>query len=208
MAWIHVEGMNVHHAVFGEITYDEDELSWVGRCRLPAFAAWSMQPNGALEQPGEDQRAGFFPLTIYDATGVGPSVQQGNTYRFVQQNEQDTCEAVLLALLDCYRSFYGSNWDWAKQRRDSRIWGWLARRLLQDAYEVPDDLKPVVRCTAMELSYLHVGAYAYAAFRFDTADGLDSEHGIAVVFQPDKGASWGDASAIHHVEAADNVDAE
>jgi hypothetical protein len=195
---------NMHHDGFGEIFYQEDDQVWLGRCHLPAFAEYGVPADGALEEPNADLRDGFFPLTIQDPAGGGPSVPQANAFRFVERNEQDVCRAVMSGLLECYRSYYGPVWAWAKERRRSWLLGWLARWLLEGEHTCPEDLKPVVRCTGVELSSLYRGDYAYAAFQFDTADGLDVEHGVSVVFHPEKGASWGDASAIHYIEEADN----
>lgn len=187
----------MHHPVFGEIVYQGDDACWVGRCRLPAFAEYGRAAEGGLDEPDADFLAGFFPLTVYDDSGNGPSPEQESAFRYLVGNEAAVCRAVMTELLSCYRSLYGANWDWARRHERSWLVGWLARSLLRGERRTVDDLRPVVRCTGVEVSAGSVGGYASLGFGFDSADSLDPEHGIAVVFHPDRGTFWGDATAVH-----------
>jgi hypothetical protein len=198
----------MNHDIFGEIAYQTDDQHWLGRWRLLAFAEYGVEAGGALAEPDADFRQGFFSLTIQDMMGNGPSPEQANIFRFVRQNEPEVCQAVMLALLGGYRSLVGPSLEWANRRRNSWLWGWLARWLLHGEYRNVEDLKRAVRCTGVELSYQRLGDSAYAAFHFDTSLGLDPEHGVSVVFHPTQGASLGDASAIHYIQRADHMDDE
>jgi hypothetical protein len=198
----------MNHEVFGEITYDADDYVWRGRCRLPVFAAFGKPPcHVVLEEPADDFRKGVFPLSIDDDTGAGPSPQQVSGFRYLVDNEADVCQPVMAALLESYRALHA--WvERVKPYRDSRLWGWLARWVVgvSEQYQAPDDLKPAVRCTGVEVSSLSAGAHAYLGFTFDAEWVI--EHGVAVVFHPTHGTSWGDATALASLTEAGNLDAK
>lgn len=191
----------MHHDAFGEISYQEDEQAWLGSCALPTFAEYGRDSeNAVLPELDDNFRKGLFPLTIQDDMGSGPSSQQANTFRFLRQNETDVCRAVMAELLTCLTESLGS-------QRTGGILGWLQRRF---GYELKtlEDLRPNVRCIGVEFSSSFVGEYAYVAFYFETIWGWENEHGLSVVFHPEKGTFWGDGSALQYIEEADNLNEE
>src|SRR2546423_2259616 len=186
--------MRVNHSLFGEIVYHCPDVQWTGRCRLPTFAEYGREANGALEDPNADFRQGAFPLTIQDDEGSGPSPEQESAFRYLTEHEPQVCQIVMTELLARYRS-ESAGWDWLRQRR-SRAARWVAKWVLPPDYKTTDELRPVARCTGVEISAESTLVYAFVAFSFETADNMEVEHGLSVVFHPQKGAIWGDASAI------------
>jgi hypothetical protein len=185
----------MNHLVFGEIVYSKHDTQWTGRCRLPTFAEYGREANGSLEEPDADLRQAIFRLDIQDYEGNGPLPEQENVFGYLMEQEPQVCRIVMTELLAMYRHHYGS-WAWLRNRK-SRAAKWVARWLLPPDYKTADDLRPVVRCTEVEISSASTRVYAFVAFYFETADYMEVEHGLSVVFHPQKGAIWGDASAIH-----------
>jgi len=196
----------MHHDVFGEILYNQDDLGWIGQCALPAFAEYGKEPteNLILAEPDPRFARGVFALTIPDGSGAGPSARQANAFRYLLDNEQQVCLAVMTALVEAC-NMYGGPIAWLQQRRNSPLWGWLAR-LVGPEYKTPEDLKSAAQCTGVEVARHAVGDYAYIAFYFATIWGIEMEHGLSVVFHPEKGTSCGDASSIDYISEADNLD--
>jgi hypothetical protein len=190
----------MHHEVFGEISYDPDSPSWHGTCALPAFAEYGREPNKLTVDDDENFRNGIFPLSIQDYRGTGPTAQQANAFRYLQQNELAVRQVVLTELLASYHAQQG----WAKPEGRSRFWGRVMRWLGAKPYETIEDLKPAARCTAVEISAFYVGDLAYLGFYF--ASTWEVEHGLTVVYHPEKGAFWGDGIAIADINEADNLD--
>jgi len=189
----------MHHAVFGEITYNSDDLAWAGSCTLPVFAEYGrLAPDDyRLSEPSPAFERGVFALTVQDATGDGPSLEEANTFRFLVDRETEVCGAVMTALVNaCDRR--GGLLRWLNERRDSRVWGWLAR-LFGPEYQVPEDLKQAVRCLRLEVSSQCVGGYSYVGFFFETIFGTETAGGLSVIFHPQEGTFWGDASAIYEL---------
>jgi hypothetical protein len=189
----------MRHDVFGEIAYNPDEQAWTGSCPLPVFAEYGrLAPDDyRLPEPAPEFDRGLFAFTIQDETGDGPSVEQANAIRFLRDREAEVCHEVMMELVEAI-DMKGGIFHWLQQRRDSRLWGWLAR-LVGPEYTTPDDLRPAVRCTGLEVSQKSVGAHAYLAFYFETIFGTETEHGLSVVYHPQKDSFCGDASAIHDV---------
>ena len=189
----------MHHDVFGEITYDADDLRWTGKCPLPVFAEYGkLAPDDhRLQEPTADFQRGVFGFSVQDDTGGGPSAPQANAFRFVRERENDVSRSVLTELVNAC-DMRGGVIAWLQKRRESRLWGWLAR-LIGPEYKAPEDLKQAARCTALEVSSIHLGSYAYVAFYFETAFGTEGDHGLSVIFHPGKGTFWGDGSAIYEM---------
>src|SRR5207302_7557158 len=137
----------MRHDAFGDITYDQDDQVWRGRCALPVFAAYGRPPCDTLpDEPDADFLQGLFPLTIWDYTGHGPSPQQVEGWHFLRQHEPAVCLAVMRALLESY----GADRGWVerlKKYQDSRLFGGVVRWIIGQEFETPEDLKPAVRCT-------------------------------------------------------------
>jgi hypothetical protein len=189
----------MHHEVFGEILYDEEDAVWRGRCSLPAFAEYGRPPCDVPDEPDEDFRRGVFPLTIRDESGAGPSPRQANAFRFLLQNEAEVCRAVAAQLLASYR--LGRDWEERlKKYRDAPLLGRVVGWLIGKEAQTPEDLKPAARCAGVEVATLSAGEYAYLGFAFDTT--WEIEHGLVVVYHPQKGAPWGDATALGSVTDA------
>jgi len=189
----------MRHDVFGEIEYNADEQAWTGVCTLPVFAGYGKLPpdDHRIGEAAPEFARGQFALTIQDDEGIGPFPQQVDAVRFLLEHEAEVCDAVMTELVEaCGQS--GGMLRWLNARRESRLWGWLAR-LVGPEYKTADDLKQAVRCNRVEVSREYVEAYAYIAFHFDTIFGIESEHGLSVVYQPEIGASWGDGSAIYEL---------
>jgi hypothetical protein len=189
----------MHHDVFGEIAYNEDELAWAGSCPLPVFAEYGrLAPDDyRLSEPAPEFGRGVFALAVQDDAGDGPSVEQANVFRFLLEREHEVCRAVMTALINAC-AMRGGLLRWLNERRESRLWGWLAR-LVGPEYKAPEDLKQAARCRGLEIASRHDGGYAYIAFYFETVFGIEVEHGLSVIFHPEKGTFWGDASAIHYM---------
>jgi len=186
----------IHHDVFGDITYSPDDLEWSGWCPLPVFAEYGrLAPEDyrLLEPPPGFDR-GVFAFTVRDTAGDGPSVEQANAFRFLRERETDVCIAVMTELVRAC-GMHGGVLRWLNDRRDSRVWGWLAR-LFGPEYLVPEDLKPAVRCLRLEVSNHCVRGCAYIGLFFETIFGTETAGGLSVVFHPQEGTFWGDASAI------------
>jgi hypothetical protein len=193
------ERSSMHHEAFGEIRYDPNSPAWEGTCALPAFAEYGREPyHIELDEPDENFRNGKFPLTIQDYTGKGPSVQQANSFRHLQQNEQAVRKVVMTELLASYLAERG----WAKLDTQWPLWGRFVRWLVGKQYETIEELKPAARCIGVEVSTLCVGDLAYLGFNF--AAEWEYEHGLAIVYHPVKGAFWGDGTAISSITEADN----
>src|SRR4051812_40775492 len=177
----------MRHPVFGEIAYQKDDLAWEGSCRLPAFAEYGrLAPDDhALSEPAPEFRHGLFALTIQDAAGDGPSVEQANAFAFVRDREADVCRAVMTQVVNAC-DMRGGIFPRLTERRATRLWGWLAG-LLGPEYRTPDDFKRAARCLGVEVSSRHDGGFAYVAFSFETAFGVEAEHGLSVVFHPGSG---------------------
>src|SRR5262249_57400529 len=127
---------------------------------------------------------------MQDETGAGPSLQQANTFQFLLQNGSDVCRAVVAELLGLYRR--ERSWvDRLDRYRPVPGLGRLIDWLVGEECRTPEDLKPFVRCTGLEISSAAAGGYAYLGFSFETAWGWEIEHGLSVVFHPVKGAWWG-----------------
>lgn len=186
----------MRHDVFGEIAYSEEDEAWTGTCSLPVFAEYGKPgPDlAALDDPPPEFARGQFAFTVHDSEHAGPTEQQANAFRHLLEHEADVCRAVMTALVDaCGQK--GGILRWLNERRGSRLWGWLAR-LVGPEYKTPEDLKPAVRCSCFEVGREPVDAYANIAFHFDTIFGIEAEHGLSVVYHPEQGTFWGDASAI------------
>jgi hypothetical protein len=189
----------MHHDVFGEIRYDPDGPWWQGTCALPLFAEYGREPCSiTLQDTDENFRKGVFALTIQDDDGKGPSVQQANAVRYLQQNEQTVRQVVMTELLASYHEHRG----WAKLDTLWPLWGRFVRWVVGKPYETIDELKPAARCIGVEVSTLYVGDVAYLGFNFDAEWKYD--HGLAIVYHPVKGAFWGDGIAIGNIIEADN----
>ena len=186
----------MHHNILGEIDYDVDLRAWTGACALPVLAEYGrLEPdNHNLLKPTPEFNRGQFPFELLDETGEGPTPQQANAIRYVREHETDVCRAVVTQLVEaCHH--YGGILAWLQQRRESRTWGWLAR-LLGPEYKTPEDMKSAVRCTGFVVSTAFDGEYAYLAFHFETIFVIESDHGLSVVFHPEKEAFWGDGLAL------------
>ncbi len=186
----------MHHEVFGEILYDADDFVWRGRCSLPAFAEYGRPPCYLPDGPDEDFCRDVFPLTVHDETGAGPTPEQVNAFRFLLGNEAAVWRAVTAQLLASYR--LGRDWEGRlKKYRDAPLLGRVVRWLLGQEARTPDDLRPYARCVGVEIDTLTAGKYAYLGCAFNTT--WEPEHGLVVVYHPDKGAHWGDATALASV---------
>jgi hypothetical protein len=186
----------MHHATFGDLRYVPDDLGWHGTCHLAEFAAYGRGSNCSLDDPSADFLRGDFPLLVRDPDGSGPSPAQADTLKFFLGNETDVCRAVMTALLECFRETREPARVWLEARRDSWLWGWLARRFPAPHYRTIEDLKPEARCIEVELADTVTDGYVATGFTFVTADCLDVEHGRAVVYHPVAGVYWGDGSAL------------
>jgi len=184
----------MNHPVFGEIVYSKHDSQWTGRCRLPTFAEYGREDNGSLAEPDAVFKQGLFELTLLDASGNGPLPEQENVYGYLMEHEPQVCQAVMIELLTAYREYYG-NFDWIR-RRQSRFARWITKWALPPHYTTTDELRLVVRCTGVEISSDSTLVYAFVGFHFKTADNMEVEHGLSVVFHPQKGAVWGTRSAI------------
>jgi hypothetical protein len=184
----------MQHDLFGEITYDADDQLWHGRCSLPSFAQYDTDlADDDDELPEEEFRRGLFPLQIQDETGRGPSSEQEQAFRYLQENEPEVCRAVMSEVLASATAFMG---------KPGCAWGW-ARRLAQGPQTL-EDLRTALRCTGVEVSALHLGGYAYLGVEFLAY--WEIEHGLAVVYHPQKGTFWSDATALSSIDEADNLD--
>jgi len=189
----------IHHDIFGDITYNRDDLAWVGWCTLPVFAQYGrITPDDyRLSEPPPEFDRGAFAISVQDASGNGPSVEEANVFHFLRERETEVCRAVMTELINAC-DMRGGLLRWLNERRESPLWGWLAR-LCGPEYKVPEDLKQAVRCRSVEISSQSDGGYSYIAFSFETIFGFDAEHGLAVVFHPQNGTFCGDSLAIHDV---------
>jgi Ankyrin repeats (3 copies)/Domain of unknown function (DUF6985) len=167
---------DMNHDVFGPISYKMRDQVWIGKCSLPRFAEYGSNPDEGQfwASEGDDFRQERFGLTIRDTTGDGPTKEQTNSFQYLKQNEAQVCEAVGAALLESAN--YGVD---------------------PPRYHAAADLKPIARCTGVEFSTEHIGTHAYCAFSFDNI--WEMEHGLAIVYHPDKGASWGDSTALDNI---------
>jgi hypothetical protein len=186
----------MHHDVFGDITYSPDDRAWSGWCTLPVFAEYGrLAPDDyRLSEPPPGFDRGVFAITVPDAAGYGPSVEQANPFRFVQERETEVCGAIMMELVRAC-DMHGGLLRWLNERRDSRVWGWLAR-LFGPEYKVPESLRPAVRCLRLEVSSQCAGGYSYVGLFFETIFGTETAGGLSVIFHPQEGTFWGDASAI------------
>ena len=77
--------------------------------------------------------------------------------------------------------------------------------IADDGRGIPIDKHPKTKKSALEVifSTLHAGGHAYCGFSFETD--WEPEHGVTVVFHPEKQAFWGDRSALDDVSEADNL---
>src|SRR5262249_4468290 len=118
----------MHHDDFGEIVYDADLRAWTGWCALPGFAECGRAESQAnfLSTPTPELGRGQFPLEIRDEDGSGPTLPQANAIRYVREHEADVCRVVLGHLVEAC-DMKGGPIVWLQERRDSRLWGWLAR---------------------------------------------------------------------------------
>src|SRR5262245_52511243 len=186
----------MHHEVLGDISYNKDIPAWTGWCALPVFAEYGrLAPdNHMLSEASSEFNRGLFQLEIQDDTGNGPTQQQANAIRYLHEHEADVCRAVMMQLVEVC-DMKGGPIAWLQQRRESRWWGWLAR-VVGPEYKAPEDMKQAVRCTEVEVSAAFAGDYAYVAFYFETIFATEVEHGLSVVFHPEKEPLCGDRSAI------------
>jgi hypothetical protein len=186
----------MHHDVFGDITYSPDDLAWSGWCTLPVFAEYGrLAPDDyRLSEPPPGFDRGVFAITVQDSAGDGPSVEQANAFRFLLERETEVCGAVMTELVRAC-GMRGGLLRWLNERRDSRVWGGLAR-LFGPEYKMPENLKPAVRCLRLEVSSQCVGGYSYVGLFFETIFGTETAGGLSVIFHPQEGTFWGDASAI------------
>jgi len=189
----------MHHDLFGEIAYNTDDRCWTGSCPLPVFAEYGkLAPDDyRLSEPAPEFVLGVFALTVQDASGGGPAVEQANAFRFLKEHETDVCRAVMTEMINAC-NMRGGLLRWLNNRRASRLWGWLAK-LVGPEYKNPEDLKQAARCLGLEISAQYHGSFAFIAFDFETMFAIEAEHGLSVVFHPELETFSGDRSAIHDV---------
>ena len=81
----------MHHDLFGEIAYNTDDRCWTGSCPLPVFAEYGkLAPDDyRLSEPAPEFVLGVFALTVQDALGDGPTVEQANAFRFLKEHRME-----------------------------------------------------------------------------------------------------------------------
>jgi hypothetical protein len=203
----------MQHNLFGKVSYSKNDHRWTGLVALPALAQFGKDlPTDYcyVPDPNPEFCRGLIPFKIQDATGDGPSPAQENAFRFLVENENDVCQAVMIEVLKAYPVICHGPLDWLvtwlRKYRESRVWGWLARSLRPEC-KTPEDLKQALRCSGVEFSVLHLNSFAYVAFSFDTIWYETDEEGFAVVFHPKLGTWWGDGGTIGEIIEADNLEA-
>jgi hypothetical protein len=203
----------MQHDVFGDISYNKDDHEWTGLVGMRALAQYGKNlPKDYcfVAEPNPEFHRGLFPFKIQDATGDGASFAQANAFRFLLENENDVCRAVMLEILKAYPEICHGSMDWLvtwlRNYRQSRVLGWVAR-LLRPECKTIEDLKEAVRCNGLEFSVVHLNTFAYVAFYFDTIWYETHDQGFSVVFHPNRGTWCGDGCALGDIIEADNMDA-
>src|SRR5262245_8512729 len=127
----------MHHDVFGDIVYNREDQEWTGWCSLPAFAQYGRlaADNHRLSEPPPEFERGLFALSIQDESGGGPSNEQANALRHLVEHETEVCQTVVAELVKACDQ-QGGLLRWLNQRRQSRLWGWLAK-LAGPEYKTP-----------------------------------------------------------------------
>jgi hypothetical protein len=166
---------------FGDLRYDKDDQLWTGRIRLPEFAKF-----GDLVRPESDVPGDSLPLAVNDPTGTGPDARQGLAVRHLIEHESEVLRVVLAALFDSYQQYTASPL--------SGFWTWLGRRLGVKPIESPDGLAVAAYFMSIEIAYEHVAGMSFSLFHVSC--GWEPEHGMMVVYHPDRPATWTTPEAL------------
>jgi hypothetical protein len=156
----------------------------VGFCRLPSLAGYGARLVEGSEVDARHFRKGVFRIEVR-GEGGGPLLEQTRALGHLLEHEDQVCTLVLRAVLDAYRAAYE---DCHVERNLRSVGG----------------LRPLVRCTRVEVARAHSGGQAYLGFHFQT--GWRCERGLCVVFHPQRGAWWDDSAGLERVEEEPGAD--
>ena len=171
------------HELFGNLRYDEWDECWAGSACLPRFAAFG---EARYEDEAGQRREGVLPLAIWDPTGRGPSLHQELAYRHLLDREADVFRAALAALFDSYREYTASPL--------SGLWERIGRRFGVRPIESPEGLDAAAGFAGVEVASEHKGGAAYLLFSVNCD--WEPEHGMMVVYQKDRPATWTTPDAL------------
>jgi hypothetical protein len=178
----------MHHDFFGDIRYDEADQFWMGWATLPLIAAFGEAGSGD-EVEERRRREAMLPLVVNDPDGAGPRPPQVAAFRFLLDHEADVFRAARQALFESYQA-YTTSWM-------SGFWCWLGRRLGVKPIESPEGLEANARFTGVEVAREHTGDTAFLLFA--AYCDWEAEHGMMVVFHPDRPATWTTPDALELV---------
>jgi hypothetical protein len=133
-----------------------------------------------------ERRDGVLPLVIRDPTGRGPSPEQELAFRRVRDDEAAVLRAVVAALFDSYRSYRASPFG----EHAARLQKWLGVASIAS----PEGLDAGAGFIEVEFAREHVGGAAHVLFGVDCD--WEVEHGMTVVYHPDRPATWTTPDAL------------
>jgi len=134
-------------------------------------------------------RRGEFPISIEIPDGDEPSTEQKESMRLFFGNEKQNLNDIFREILTDFREASRSQPEWFSG--------------LPKVKKI-DDLKPLVRCTGLNISHYHFEGFAYIGLSFVCE--WDQEHGLGVLWHPTQGIVVGAEEAAWDIQDADNFE--
>lgn len=150
----------MQHEVFGKLTYDEEEASWSGRCKVAAFAPFRQTPHGKGKAPTT------FDLFVDADDGAEPVPSQVRAFESFVEHEASICAVVLDAIFRWYER-------WRKQDPE-----WFE---MCDCPEIgkSDELRDLMEFDSLRIRGDEFKGTALIGLSFDCE--WDDEHGLGVL---------------------------
>src|SRR5579863_5405382 len=175
----------MRHQIFGKLTYDEEDASWSGKRKFPAFVPFRQTPYGKGKRPTT------FDLSIAAEDEQEPSSAQARAFQEFAEREQAICEKVIDAVFRWY------------QRRRKQDRQWFEDQECPEIRQ-PDELRDLMEFQGLLVRRDEFRGTALLGFTFDCK--WDDEHGLGVLVHRGTILDVGQADvAFHEPDARGSV---
>jgi hypothetical protein len=167
----------MRHKVFGKLTYDDEEASWLGKRKFPAFVPFRQTPHG------KGKRRTTFDLFVDAEDETDPSPAQMRAIQSFVEHEPEICRKLIDAVFRWY------------QRRRQQDRRWFEEQECPEIRQ-PDELRDLMEFHSLRVRRDKLKGTALLGFTFGCK--WDDEHGLGVLVHRSTILDVGQADVAFH----------
>jgi hypothetical protein len=150
----------MRHAVFGKLTYDEEDATWSTKRKFAEFVPFRQTPHGKGKAPTA------FDLFVEAEDKADPSPAQGRAFEYYVEHEASICTKVIVAIFRWYQRLRKQDREWFEDEECPEI-------------SQPDELREFMEFHSLRIHRDEFKGIALVGFSFDCK--WDEEHGLGVL---------------------------